>query len=80
MRFFVPKRFVTTGKTEPFTLRKSRALPWVVDHTAMDLGDLKIRIDLGRDLDDLVLAAKRIDKCAKVSMHKNRFAREIRER
>ena len=45
----------------------------------MDLGDLKIRVNLCRDLDDLVLVAKRVDKCSEILVHWKELAHEIHE-
>lgn len=59
------------GKARAFYIAKKQCLALRVDNPTMYLGDLKIWIDLGIYLDDLVLASKRFDIGAKILMHED---------
>ncbi len=66
MRRSVPNWLISSGSDDPRTLRKSSAGPAGLDDAVGDLADLEVRIDLGRDLDQLSLAPEQVDPLAQV--------------
>ena len=65
----VPNRFVTSGKSAPFTLVNSNAGPPAGDHAAMNLRRLEHRIDRRRDLDQVAIAPELIDERSQIRKH-----------
>ena len=64
------------GKCRAFYVREKQSLSLFVDDPAMDLGDLEIRVDRSRDLDDFVLILKRTDEGAEVFVHRGARAQK----
>ena len=56
------KEICDNGKCGASYISKEQRFSLLIDHTAMYFGDLKVRINLCVDLDDLVLASEAVDE------------------
>ena len=56
MRRSVPNWLIRSGCCEPFGLLEQQRRPAGLDRAVDDLRDLEVRVDLGRDADELALA------------------------
>ncbi len=66
MRFFVPKRFVTTRIRRALRACEEERGAALLDHAPVDLGDLETRVGLGLDDGEVVLSSERVEERAEV--------------
>jgi hypothetical protein len=63
----VPNWLISSGCSEPFGVLEQQRRPAGLDDAVDDLGDLEVRVDLGRDANELALALEERDPVAEVA-------------